>query len=124
MSKHVESEQNVDIRTGKVIWPKNLEGSRNDEQQRALRKLVRDCGAGLILDCSMVEIGNSEIINLLMRVRSQAKRLNKKMVLFNVPETLSELIRLCNLKTILISESDESAARKLICDQAIAKQSI
>ncbi len=124
MSEHVESDQNVDIRIGKVIWPKSLEGSRNEEQQRELRKLVRDSGAGLILDCSLVEIGNSEIINLLMRVRSQAKRLNKNVVLFNVPETLAELIRLCNLKTILLSESDEAAARKLISDRAKEKPSI
>jgi anti-anti-sigma regulatory factor len=124
MSKHAESDQNVDVRIGKVVWPKSLEGSRNDEQQRELRKLVRDCGAGLILDCTLVEIGNSEIINLLMRVRSQAKRLNKTMVLINVPETLAELIRLCNLKTILLSESDEAAARKLISDRATNKPSI
>lgn len=124
MSKHVESDQNVDIRIGNVVWPKSLEGSRSDEQQRELRKLVRDCGAGLILDCSLVEIGNSEIINLLMRVRSQAKKLNKMLVLYNVPDTLDELIRLCNLTTILLAENDEAAARKLVCDRVLEKPSI
>jgi anti-anti-sigma regulatory factor len=124
MSEHVESDQNVDVRIGKVVWPKIWEGSRGDEQQRELNRLVRDCGAGLILDCSLVEIGNSEIINLLMRVRRQAKKLNKSMVLFNVPDTLDELIRLCNLTTILLAEDDEAAARKRVCDRALEKPSI
>ena len=118
MSEHVASEIRVDVCRGEVIWPKSLEEPRSDEQQRSLRRLVRDSRDGVILDCSGVEAFNSEIVNLLMRVRNHAKKLNKDLVLFNVPESLSKLILLCHLGSILPIAGDATAARKLVSDRA------
>ena len=76
----------------------------------------------MILDCSGVEIATSEIINLLMRVRNHAKQLDRELVLFNVPDTLATLIKLCNLESILLSEGDEQAARNRVSERAKGNQ--
>lgn len=122
MTEPMEADGEEAIRSGELIWPKTLEGPRNDEQQRNLRRIVRDSRDGMVLDCSQVEVGTSEVINVLMRVRNHAKTLNKELVLFNVPEHLGKLIQLCHLGSILLVESDADAAKKRILDRGAGRQ--
>ncbi len=110
-----------DVCVGEVIWPKFLQANHGDQQLRELTQLADSAGKGMILDCSMVEVGNSEIVNLLMRVRNYAKKKNKEIALFNVPETLSETLRLCKLQSVVRSANDAGTAKKLVCDLAQGK---
>jgi anti-anti-sigma regulatory factor len=123
MTEPIEADEEGAILTGQLVWPKSWDGQRNDEQQRSLRRMVRDSRDGMVLDCSLVEVGTSEVINVLMRVRNHAMTLNKHLVLFNVPEHLCELIQLCHLGSILLIESDADAATKSISDRARGQQS-
>ncbi|NND96378.1 MAG: hypothetical protein HKN47_03500 [Pirellulaceae bacterium] len=111
----------ADVCVGEVIWPKYPEANDNARQQQELIGLVDSAGCGVILDCTMVEIGNSEIINLLMRVRNHSKKSNKEIALFNVPDSLAETIRLCNLRSILPTASDARAAKQLVMSHAQGK---
>jgi anti-anti-sigma regulatory factor len=117
MSVELDARNDVDIRVGKVIWPKSWEGPRSDQQQRSLLELLRDAGNGLILDCSGVEVGTSELVTLLMRIRNHATKSGKEFALFNVPNTLFELVRICNLQSILPIADDAAAAKKLVSDR-------
>jgi anti-anti-sigma factor len=111
----------ADIRVSEVIWPKAIGATRADKQQNHLINLVNTAGTGLILDCTLVEIGNSEIISLLMRVRNHAKKRSKEIALFNVPDTLSDIIRICNLRSVLPVAEDSVAAKKLVHDLSRGK---
>ena len=120
MNAKTDSYENADIRIGEVIWPR-AEGIRNLDQQRDLINLVDMAGTGLILDCALVEIGNSEIISLLMRVRNHAKKAEKEIALFNVPDTLTELLQVCNLRAVLPAAEDLSSAKRLVYDLSQGK---
>ena len=122
MTVEVESRTEVDIRVGNVIWPKSWEGPHSDHQQRSLMELLRNSGHGLILDCSGVEVGTSELVTLLMRIRNHAKKSEKELVLFDVPHPLQELIRICNLQSVLPIADDAGAAKKLIDDRLHPKR--
>ncbi len=114
MNLVIESYTEAGLRRGEVIWPKTADEGRRIEQQRQLLELVDMSKSGVILDCSLVEIGNSELLNVLMRVRNHAKKHGKHIVLYNVPKTVEELIRLCNLRSTLKTAKDDDAATKIL----------
>ena len=77
-------------------------------------ELLGEAESGLIVDCSGVEVGNSEIVTLLMRIRNHASKSGKEFVLFDVPGTLRELLQLCNLRSVLPIAKDAAEAKKLV----------
>lgn len=106
------------IRTGELIWPRSLQYTHGEQQERHLMELVDDSEVGVIVDCSLVEAGNSQIINLLIRLRNYAKKAKKEVALFSAPEALIKVINLCKLPSVLPCTDDADAARKLVCDKA------
>ena len=106
--------KDTSIQVGKVIWPKSWEGPRSDQQQRSLMERLMESKEGLIVDCSGVEVGNSEIVTLLMRIRNHANKSGKQFVIFSVPDTLKELLRICNLTSVILTANDEDSARTLL----------
>lgn len=114
MSTNPATRSAIDVCIGELIWAKYSEPNQRDRQKKALLQLADAAGTGIILDCSLVEVGNSEIVNLLMQIRNHTKKQNKHIVLFNVPECLGETIKLCNLNSVLPSVADPHAAKELI----------
>lgn len=121
MSTNAATGANAGVCVGELVWPKFLEHNHSERQQLELVRLGDSSETGIILDCTRVEVGNSEIINLLMRVRNHLKKANKEIVLFNVPESLAETIRLCNLTKVIPTAADAAAAKKLVCDRSNGK---
>ncbi len=113
----------ADVCVGEVVWPKFLESGHADRQLQQLTSLCSSARTGMILDCTFVEIGNSEILSFLMRVRNHARKMNKEVALFNVPPTLQETLRLCKLNSVLRSADDATAAKRLVADLAGGKGS-
>lgn len=114
MSTDADSNKESDIRVGKIIWPKSWEGPRSDQQQRSLMERLHDAKHGLIVDCSGVEIGNSDIVTLLMRVRNHATKSGKVFVIFGVPDSLRDLLKICNLLSIIHIANDAGAAKEIV----------
>lgn len=111
------------ICVAEVIWPKFIEPNHVDRQLRELTTLSESARTGIILDCSLIEVANSEVVNLLMRVRNHAKKRNREIALFNVPDALRETLRLCNLHNVLRSTNDAPTAKKLVQNMARGKGS-
>jgi anti-anti-sigma regulatory factor len=114
MSTDADPQKESEIRIGKIIWPKTWEGPRSDQQQRSLLERLQAAKHGLIVDCSGVEVGNSEIVTLLMRIRNHATKSGKVFVLFDVPNTLLELLKICNLQSVLLTAKDAAAAKDIV----------
>ena len=121
MSTGNEPYNTADIRLAEVIWSKTVQPSEAVKQQKHLAELASVAGAGLILDCAFVEVANSELLNLLVRVRTLVKKQNKGFALFNVPENLSNTIKLCKLGSVLPIATDMIEAKKLAYDLSRGK---
>lgn len=121
MSTGNEPYNKADIRLGEVMWSKTIQATEASRQQTHLSELADMAQAGVILDCAFVEVANSELLNLLVRVRTQAKKQNKGFALFNVPENLSKTIKVCNLGSVLPIATDMVEAKKLVYDLSRGK---
>jgi len=114
MPRGNEPYESADIRIGEVVWSKTMQGADAIKQQEHLAELAEMAETGVILDCAFVEVANSELLNLLVRVRTLAKKTKKGFALFNVPENLTSTINTCNLAAILPIASDMVEAKKLV----------
>ena len=111
----------ADIRIGEVIWSKTMKANEAVKQKEHLSELADLAEAGVILDCALIEVANSELLNLLVRVRTRTKKLNKGFALFNVPAALSNTIKVCNMASILPIAGDMVDAKKLVYSVASSK---
>jgi anti-anti-sigma regulatory factor len=111
----------ADIRIGEVIWSKTNQGAEAAKQKEHLSELAEMAEDGVILDCALIEVANSELLNLLVRVRTLTKKKNKGFALFNVPERLSNTIKVCKMGSVLPIASDMTEARKLVYDVSRGK---
>jgi anti-anti-sigma regulatory factor len=109
-----EPYEQADIRIGEVIWSKTMKGSDAIKQKEHLSQLAEMAEAGVILDCALIEVANSELLNLLVRVRTLTKKMNKGFALFNVSEALSNTIKVCKMGSLLPIASDMVEAKKLV----------
>ena len=121
MSTGNEAYDRADIRMGEVLWSKSTPAGEAAKQQKHLSELANIAETGVILDCAFVELANSELLNLLVRVRTLAKKQNKGFALFNVPENLGKTIKLCKLQAVLPIATDMIEAKKLAYDLAHGK---
>ena len=93
--------ESADIRIGEVIWSKTMRGGEAAKQKEHLSNLAEMAETGVILDCAFVELANSELLNMLVRVRTLTKKTNKGFALFNVSESLRDTIKVCNMGSVL-----------------------
>ncbi len=114
MPRGTEPYESADIRIGEVVWSKTMHGADAIKQQKHLAELAEMAETGVILDCAFVEVANSELLNLLVRVRTLTKKTKKGFALFNVPENLTSTIKTCNLVAVLPIASDMVEAKKLV----------
>ena len=120
MSSH-KPYDSADIRIGEVIWSKTMQGGEAAKQKEHLSNLAEMAETGVILDCALVEVSNSELLNMLVRVRTLTKKTNKGFALFNVSESLQDTIKVCNMGSVLPIASDMIEAKKLAYDAAGGK---
>ncbi len=121
MSTGKEAYEQADIRLGEVIWSKTMPANEAVKQQKHLADLAGIAKAGVILDCALVDVTNSELLSLIVRVRTLAKKQKKGFALFNVPENLSKTIKLCKLESVLPIANDMVEAKKLAYDLSRGK---
>jgi anti-anti-sigma regulatory factor len=121
MPRDSEPYETADIRVGEVIWSKTTSVNDMATQQKHLSELSDMGDTGVILDCALVEIANSELLNLLVRVRTLTTKANKGFALFNVTENLSKSIKACRLGSILPVAGDFVEAKKMVYDAAHGK---
>lgn len=114
MSRVSEPFEAADIRVGEVIWSKNTPVNEMVTQQKHLSELSDMGDTGVILDCRLVELTNSELLNMLVRVRTLTKKANKGFALFNVPDNLSASIKACKLGPMLPITDNIVDAKKLV----------
>lgn len=119
-----EPYETADIRIGEVIWSKTIQGAEAVKQKEHLSELAEMAEAGVILDCALIEVANSELLNLLVRVRTLTKKMNKGFALFNVSQSLSNTIKVCNMGSVLPIASDMVEAKKLAYDVSRGKGSL
>ncbi len=119
-----EPYEQADIRIGEVIWSKTMHASEAVKQKEHLSELAQMAEAGVILDCVLIEVANSELLNLLVRVGTLTKKMNKGFALFNVPQALSNTIKVCNMGSVLPIASDMVEAKKLAYDVSRGKGSL
>lgn len=124
MPKGNEAYEAADIRIGEVVWSKTMQGAEAARQQKHLAELAEMAETGVVLDCNFVEVANSELLNMLVRVRTLTKKSEKGFALFNVPEGLSSTIKVCNLGTVLPIAGDMIEAKKLVYNIANSKGGI
>lgn len=113
--------ETADIRVGEVIWSKNTSVNDMVTQQKHLSELSEMGDTGVILDCALVELTNSELLNMLVRVRTLTKKASKGFALFNVPDNLSASIKACKLGPMLPIASDIIEAKKLVYEAVHGK---
>jgi anti-anti-sigma factor len=106
----------ADIRIGEVTWSKTTPHAQAASLQKHLLQLAELAGDGLVLDCAFVEVANSELLNLLVRVRTAAKKQNKGFALFDVPDSLANTIKVCNLGSVLPIAAKMEEAKKIAYD--------
>ena len=113
--------ETADIRIGEVIWSKATHATEAVKQQKHLEELAEMSETGVVLDCAFIEVANSELLNLLVRVRTLTKKTKKGFALFNVQENLSDTIKVCNLGPVLPMAKNMSEAKKLAYEAAHGK---
>lgn len=113
--------ETADIRIGEVIWSKSIQPSEAAKQKEHLSQLAEMAEAGVILDCALIEVANSDLVNMLVRVRTHVKKLNKGFALFNVPVALVDTIKVCNLGSMLPIAKDIIDAKKLAYETSRGK---
>ena len=113
--------ESADIRIGEVIWSKMMQGGEAAKQKEHLSNLAEMAETGVILDCAFVDVANSELLNLLVRVRTLTKKTNKGFALFNVSASLQDNIKACNMGSVLPIASDMMEAKKLAYDASRGK---
>lgn len=116
MPQESEPYEQADIRVGEVIWSKTTPVNDIATQQKHLSELAEKGETGVVLDCASVEIANSELLNLLVRVRTLTTKQKKGFALFNVNETLSKSIKACKLSPLLPVGASMPEAKKLVYD--------
>lgn len=113
MRSENKSYESADIRIGEVIWSKTMHGGDAAKQKELLSKLAEMAETGVILDCALVEAAPSELLNLLVRVRTLALKKNKGFALFNVSDSVQNTIKVCNMASVLPIAGDMIEAKKL-----------
>lgn len=113
MSFGNEPYETADIRMSEILWSKNMKPAEIAAQQKHLTELAEHAKAGVILDCTFIEVANSELLNQLVRVRTHIKKQHKGFALFGVPENLAKTIKVCNLSSMLPIAKDLTDAKKM-----------
>ena len=114
MTVLIDSIPDVGIRAAELTWGDAESATQGQQQEHCLIELIDLAKIGLIVDCSQVEVGNPELIDMLMRVRKFAKENGKHMALFSVPRALKTRIGLCNLRLALPAVKNSAAAVQLV----------
>ena len=103
-----------DLAVGTMSYSRQLGGRHAVAELHKLTELLENVRLGLAVDCQGVEMGTSDVINLLLRLSKKAKGDNKHVVLFNVPDQLQQSIKVTGLKSIVTICDDAPEAKGLI----------
>lgn len=71
------------------------------EIRRAVEEIICSCDSSCTIDFSAVEQSKSVILSLLLSWLRKAKQANKKITFINLNSQILDLIKICNLHSIL-----------------------
>lgn len=101
MRKTSEPLVTSDIAVGEMEYARHHTLNQATIQIRQLSELLARARFGIIIDCQKVQLGTSDVLNILAQVSKRARQEKKLVALFNVPGYLEKTIKIAGLKSVL-----------------------
>ena len=114
MSTTVKPLVESDIAVGAMVYSRRIGDTQAISEGKKLCDLLETAKYGIVIDCKAVEMGTSEVVNMLLRVSKRAKKHGKHMALYNVPATLAKTFKIASLNSVFAVHDDGIMAKRKI----------
>lgn len=103
-----------DIGVGMLKSSRQLTAWNPAEASHQLNETLERARLGIVIDCGDVQLGTSEVINVLLQISRKAKEKGKLVALYNVSESLQTSIKITGLQLVIKICSDIDSAKQQI----------
>ena len=114
MTARATVESVSDVAVGAMVYARRVGDQQAISESNKLLQLLEKAKYGIVIDCQAVEMGTSEVINVLLKLSRRAKKDRKHVALFNVPKTLMDTIKIASLDSVLTIRDDGIKAKQTI----------